>query len=81
MVDRYQVAGKSYGWFEGVSMNGIFLIISNLSLFMLSPSKDSERVFQQTTSRCMAHGITERLVDFIWQIVAVLFLVTPMMSE
>jgi hypothetical protein len=29
----------------------------------------------------MAHGITGRLVDFIWQIVAVSFLVTPMMSE
>ena len=31
--------------FEGLSMNGILLIISNLSPFVLSLSKDSEKVF------------------------------------
>ena len=33
-----------------LSMNGIFLIMSNLSPFVLSSSKDSERVFQQPAS-------------------------------
>src|SRR5919106_4418725 len=36
--------------FEGLSMNGIVLIISNLSPFVLSPSKDSQRVFQQSAN-------------------------------
>jgi len=33
--------------FESLSMNGILSIILTLFPFVLSPSKDSERVFQQ----------------------------------
>ena len=48
-VNRFssRLLKKSTECFESLSMNGILSIISNLFPFVLSPSKDSERVFQQ----------------------------------
>jgi len=42
-----QAAEKASECFEYLSMNEIFSIISNLSPFVLSLSKDDRRVFQQ----------------------------------
>jgi hypothetical protein len=44
-VQSSSLLKKGFSCFESLSTNGIFSIISNLSPFVLSPSKDDRRVF------------------------------------